>query len=246
MGETITMQKFAQKNKVGFTLIELIVVIAILGIIAALSIPAFSGLQGSAEQRVCISNRQMVKRELIVAEQSFSRALTDEEADNILNQHDELCPAGGHITLEYVAYGQYAISCDLHTDEVSTVSSAELIRYRFSKIDLSAYHSSVNDKAFNDYYAAYGWETVTLDGKSYLAKPYYYADANELIIFANTSNNTNKNWTANLIYHDGIWYRYTNQFGSTNASVSVANHTWDTLKAEVESSGASLTPVTLD
>lgn len=239
------MDDTGRRRKNGFTLIELIVVIAVLAIVAALAIPSFSGLEENAQERVCISNRQMIKRELMAEEGTQNRELTTAEVDALLAQHEVLCPAGGNVTVEYVDYGQYAISCSIHTDEISTVSAAELIRYRFSKIDLSAFNSSVNDRAGKLYFENYGWETVTVNGKTYFAKPYYLDgnDTKQLTIYANTISDFATNWTANLIYHDGVWYQYINKYGNPDSSISVANHTWEELNKNVMDDGAMLKPV---
>lgn len=57
---TVQNKKNIRKNRKGFTLIELIVVIAILAILAAIAIPAFTGTQKKAQQRVHDANVQIL------------------------------------------------------------------------------------------------------------------------------------------------------------------------------------------
>ena len=50
------MMKMFRKNKKGFTLIELIVVVAILGILAAVAIPSFIGISDKAKESVTLAD----------------------------------------------------------------------------------------------------------------------------------------------------------------------------------------------
>lgn len=53
---------YRARNKKGFTLIELIVVIAILGILALIAIPRFAGVRGTANEGVAVSNLTNIQR----------------------------------------------------------------------------------------------------------------------------------------------------------------------------------------
>lgn len=89
------------KKSDGFTLIELIVVVAILGIIAIIAIPRLSGFRSMAEERVCAANRKSVERMYY----AFRVKEDFNHEDSMFNQFfvekfDEVCPASGVISYE--------------------------------------------------------------------------------------------------------------------------------------------------
>lgn len=101
------------KKSDGFTLIELILVIAILGIIAAIAVPRFTGFKSMAEESVCATNRKTVER-------MYSAFLVEsaiDHEDNIFNQFvseniDEACPTSG-----VMSYESGKVKCSVHGSE---------------------------------------------------------------------------------------------------------------------------------
>lgn len=70
------------KNKKGFTLVELIVVIAILGILALFLVPSFKGYSEDAKKQVAQSNARTVWEAAKIAE---TKAEYDEDITNQTN-----------------------------------------------------------------------------------------------------------------------------------------------------------------
>jgi prepilin-type N-terminal cleavage/methylation domain-containing protein len=94
----------------GFTMIEVIVVIAVLGILAGIAVPRFVGYRALAVERVCQTNRKSAERlyQAFQADEANAGITFDQF---LIENFDEVCPDGGAIN-----YVDGKVLCGLHSE----------------------------------------------------------------------------------------------------------------------------------
>src|SRR5688500_1271092 len=93
-------------KKAGFTLVEIMIVVAIIGLLAAIAIPNFVKARTTAQKNACINNLRQIdgaKEQWALEEKKAAGATVGAAEQTLINKYIKgeatpKCPAGGSYT----------------------------------------------------------------------------------------------------------------------------------------------------
>ncbi len=115
MYKITNIMEFRVGNNRGLTLVEVLAVIIILGIIAAIAVPSVSYLIEKSREDVCLANRTKLNKQYevyLVLESKENTVINAKEY--IFENGVDICPSGGKISYED---GEVKCSIHSHSDE---------------------------------------------------------------------------------------------------------------------------------
>ena len=99
-----------KRNRQGFTLVEIMIVVAIIGMLAAIAIPSFMKARTTSQKNACINNLRQIeagKEQWALETRQGTGATADTAAVNAYMKAPPSCPSGG--TYSYFVIGSNAL-----------------------------------------------------------------------------------------------------------------------------------------
>ena len=153
---TKVMKRIGRRNE-GFTLAELLIVVAVIGVLVAISIPIFSSQLEKSRRAVDISNARSIKSALILAMQDDKiRILND--GGTIVLQVTRKGTDGGRTgnSKDYIIDGKMYVGQKDVWNVVSQYGISDKLTMKQKNKDIEWYCVSINGKGESYYYEGKG------------------------------------------------------------------------------------------
>jgi len=121
--------KTERNNRRGFTLVEIMIVVAIIALLAAISIPNFIGYRNVAHAKACAENMKILHDACRTYQVNHGGDYTESQTVLVGNngigvlRSEVKCPVGGSYTIKYDTTTQdFLITCSSDNDSDHKVS----------------------------------------------------------------------------------------------------------------------------
>lgn len=105
---------FRGRNEKGWTLIELVIIIVILGIIASVTIPAYMDMTKSAQINACQAAQATIRSAVSMYYAKHLGTLPDALTNSMfVNAEIPQCPSGGTITYTKTSDSTFTVQCSI-------------------------------------------------------------------------------------------------------------------------------------
>ncbi len=209
-------------DKRGFSLVELVVVIAILGVLAAILTPQFVKYIEKSRAGVCAANLSALARDML-AESIYQQS---DDMDALLQATlssqagQTVCPSGGTITVTGSS-ANFVLNCSVHGTrwgqslsralaavaalDTSSMSGAELNAAIAAALGEKP---AVESDVIAEVFAGAALQNIGA-GLSWYAHDTIIGGSRVPVFFAGRSNSANGGWNAFLVYVNGQMYKST-------------------------------------
>ncbi|MGC9004484.1 MAG: competence type IV pilus major pilin ComGC [bacterium] len=115
------------RNRKGFTLVEMMIVVLIIGILIAIALPNFLKARENARLRACVANMKQIQAAVEQWAMENKKAATDpvptlSDLSPTYIKTYPTCPSGGTYSITGTV-GNYTISCSVHGDLYTLINS---------------------------------------------------------------------------------------------------------------------------